>query len=276
MSSMFEKIVREAKKSSAALTESKSERGEPRKANRAARELTASGIFRVLSFASVEPAVMERNKIIPSVEDRASVTAYKVLRTRVLHRMRSHKWRNLIVTGAGPGEGKTLTACNLAVSISNDVNQSVILFDLDLQRSSVAKYFGMDVQLGIGDYLQGKAKIDDIVYSPKDMDRIAIIPNREPVENSSDLLSSPRMRDLLKWLKEQGGSPLAIFDMPPVLACDDVLAFYPQVDALLMVASEGLTERDSLTKALHMVADCNLLGIVLNRSRELIKKSSYY
>ena len=80
----------------------------------------------------------------------------------------------------------------------------------------------------------------------------------------------------MKWLKNQGGSPLAIFDMPPVLACDDVLVFYPAADTLLMVASEGVTDRDSLSRAVEMLTDCNLLGVVLNRSREHQKVSPYY
>jgi Mrp family chromosome partitioning ATPase len=156
------------------------------------------------------------------------------------------------------------------------VNQSVFLDDLDLQRPSVAKYFGLEADLGIGDYLRGDAEIEDIVYAPKDIDRIAIIPNREPVQDSSELLSSPRMRSFLKWVHEQGSHPLTVFDMPPILACDDVLAFYPSVDALLMVASEGITDRDGLSRALDLVSDCNLLGVVLNQSREHARESAYY
>jgi Mrp family chromosome partitioning ATPase len=219
---------------------------------------------------------MEKNKILPALKDKGAVTAYKVMRTRVLQRMRSHKWRNLIVTGAGAGEGKTLTACNLAISISNDVNQTVFLVDLDLQRSSVARYFGLDVQAGIGDYLQGQAEIRDIIYAPHDMDRIAIIPNGEPIEGSSELLASPRMRALLRWLSQHGGAPLAIFDMPPVLACDDVLAFCPLADAYLMVVSEGKTERSSFKRSLEMLAEYNLLGTVLNRCVDSEKVSPYY
>jgi len=275
MSSMFEKVVKEAKRA-ATQRPPGSRYGATGEHGKTKDDTVSSGLFRILSFASVEPVTMERNKIIPAVEDRAAVTAYKLLRTRVLHRMRSHKWRNLIVTGAGPGEGKTLTACNLAVSISKDVNQSVFLVDLDLQRPSVAKYFGLEADAGLGDYLNGTAEIEDIVYAPKDMDRIAIIPNRGPVENPSELLTSPRMRDLLKWLKGQGGAPMAIFDMPPVLACDDVLAFYPSADALLMIASEGRTDREGLSRALDLLGDCNLLGVVLNRSRERSKVSPYY
>jgi protein-tyrosine kinase len=236
----------------------------------------ASGLFRIISQTVLKPKVMERNKLIPAIEDKAAITAYKVLRTRVLQRMRSNGWRSLIVTGAGSGEGKTLTACNLAVSISKDVNQSVFLVDLDLQHSSVAKNFGLDVKLGLSDYLTGNAEIEDIIYAPDDMDRIAIIPNREPVEHSSDLIASPRMKALMKWIKDRASKPLAIFDMPPVLSCDDVLAFLPSADAVLLVTSEGITERSALEKTLDMLGDADLLGVVLNRSREQQKASAYY
>lgn len=240
-------------------------------------ESKPSGLFKIMSFASLRPDTMERNKIIPAVEDRPAITAYKVLRTRVLQRLRSNRWQNVVVSGAGPGEGKTLTACNLAVSIARDVNQSVFLVDLDLQHSSIARYFGLDVRLGIGDYLAGHAEIEDIVYAPEGLERIAIIPNSEPVENSSELIASPRMKALMKWLKERAGSPLAIFDMPPILACDDVLAFLPSADALLLVASESLTERSQLARAIDMIGEeANLLGVVLNRSKEYQNSSAYY
>jgi Mrp family chromosome partitioning ATPase len=276
MASMFEKVVKEAKQAGAKRARSPGRNASDGLPEEIAELSDSSGLFRVLSFASVEPKIMEKNKILPAVEDKGAVTAYKVLRTRVLQRMRSHKWRNLIVTGAGAGEGKTLTACNLAVSISKDVNQSVFLIDLDLQRPSIAKYFGLEPEKGIGDYLMGNAEIEDIVYSPQNLDRIAIIPNRTAVEGSSELLASPRMRSLLKWLREQGGQPLAIFDMPPVLSCDDVLAFYPLADALLMVASQGITNREGLARAVDMLTDCNLLGVVLNQSNEHNKASPYY
>jgi len=236
----------------------------------------ASGLFRIISQAVLKPKVMERNKLIPAIEDKAAITAYKVLRTRVLQRMRSNGWRNLVITGAGSAEGKTLTACNLAVSISRDVNQSVMLVDLDLQRSSVAKNFGLDVKLGLGDYLAGNAEIEDIIYAPEDMERIVIIPNREPIEHSSDLIASPRMKALMKWIRDRDSKPLAIFDMPPVLSCDDVLAFLPSTDAVLLIASEGVTERSGLERTLDMLGDADLLGVVLNRSREQHKASAYY
>lgn len=236
----------------------------------------ASGVYRILAPTRVKPDTMERNKIMPSIEDKSAIAAYKVLRTRVLQRLRSNGWNNFIVTAADAGEGKTLTASNLAMSISRDVNQSVFLVDLDLQRPSIAKYFGLDVTLGIGEYLKGEADIEDILYRPESMERIVIIPCGGPLENASELIGSPRMKQLMAWLRERSTPPIAIFDMPPVLACDDVLAFLPSVDAVLFVVAEEGTERNRLARALDMLGEFNLLGAVLNKSREHQKAYAYY
>lgn len=238
--------------------------------------LSSTGVFKRLSWTRIEPQAMERNRILPEIEDRSAITAYKMLRTRVLQRMRSNNWRTLIVTGAGPGEGKTLTATNLALSIASDVNQSVILIDLDLQRPSIAKYFGLEVEYSIGDYLTGDVNLNDIAYAPEGIERLVVMPNRDPVPNSSELLASPKMRGLTDWLQQQGPETVAIFDMPPVLACDDVLAFSPYADAILLVVSEGTAERSAVSRTMEMIADRDLLGVVLNRSREKGSVSSYY
>lgn len=236
----------------------------------------ASGIFKAVSTAAIESNTMEMNKILPAVDDRAAINAYKMLRTRVLQRMRSNKWQSLIVTGAGASEGKTLTASNLAVSVSLDVNQSVVLVDLDLQRPMMASYFGLHSGAGIGDYLAGDAEIDDIVYRPEGMERIVVIPNQGARPDSSELLASPRMRKLLDWIKSNLPEAIAIFDMPPVLACDDMLAFAPYADAVLLVVAEGKTDRDALVRTKEMIGDLALLGVVLNKSREQDSKSAYY
>jgi len=274
MTSIIQKVLEAEKRRN---SRDKKNEPEPRSLMGAARELVeSSGILPSIAGTPLQSETMERNKILPAVQDRRAQTAYKMLRTRVLQRMRANHWRSLIITGAGAGEGKTVTACNLAVSTSNDVNQSVILIDLDLQRPALAKYFGLDVEAGVGDYLTGSASIEDIVYAPEGMERIVIIPNRESLENSSELLASPRMRELLQWIDSQGDNTIAIFDMPPVLACDDVLAFLPYVDAALLVVSEQQTERSALSRTMEMLGDANLLGIALNQSREHHSASAYY
>lgn len=268
---LLQEVLEAEKKRSAGRTP------EPRSSKQAARgSVAANEVFKTISPADVSFEEMEVNKILPALDDRSAVTAYKMMRTRVLQRMRSNNWRTLIVTSAGPGEGKTTTACNLALSISHDVNQAVILVDLDLQRPSLAECFGLEVEAGIGDYLTGQADLQDIVYAPTGMDRIAIIPNRAPVPHSSELLASPRMRDLVDWLKNQGPETISIFDLPPILACDDVLAFSPFADAILMIVAEGKAERIAVSRSIELIADRELLGVVLNQSREKSSISSYY
>lgn len=239
----------------------------------------STGIFRILPFALPSEEVMEESRIVAATDDRNARSAYNVLRTRLLQRMRSNNWHSLIVTSPGPGEGKTLTAANLAMSIARDVNQSAILVDLDLMRPSVAKYLGIDVteiNAGVGDYLQGKAELSDILYSPGDIDRLALVPNRERIENSSDLIGSPRMRDLIAGLHDQAGNQsLVIYDMPPALVCDDVLALAPSVDAILVVVGQGVTDRSALETTMSMLSEYNILGVVLNMSDEKQGDGSY-
>jgi capsular exopolysaccharide synthesis family protein len=236
-----------------------------------------SDISQFLQSTETDREVMEQSRLVSEVEDRSAIAAYKVLRTRVLQRMRSNDWHSLIVTSAGAGEGKSLTASNLALSLSRDVNQSVLLVDLDLQRSRVAQYFGFlgGAKKGISEYLTGAAEISDIVYSPSGIPRISVIPNFEVIEDSSDLLSSPRMRELLQWIKRQSERHIVIFDMPPVLVGDDVLAFSTQVDAILLVVTQGKTDRVSLEKTASLLAEANLLGVVLNKCSETSKDNVY-
>ena len=240
------------------------------------REPTTSS-FRVLQTARTDKEIMEESRFVSEVDDRKAIAAYKILRTRVLQRMRSNNWQSLLVTSTGAGEGKTLTASNLALSLSRDVNQSVLLVDLDLQRSKVAKYFGFDADAehGIGEYLTGRAEIQDIIYNPSGLQRISIIPNRSAMEHSSDLLLGPRMKELLAWIRTNSDRTIVIFDMPPVLVDDDVLAFCPEIDAVLLVVSQGKTDRASLEKAMNLLAETNVMGVVLNRCDEIGIENAY-
>ncbi len=221
--------------------------------------------------------VLAENHILPQITDAAALRAYKILRTRLLRRLDANQWRSFAVTGVTAGEGKTLTATNLAFALAQDVNTWVFLVDLDLQRPRVADYLGlspMNGGKGISDYLMGNASFDEIVYSPN-VDRLAVIPNFQPITHASELLTSPRMGELVQTLEAESPRRIIVFDMPPVLAADDVLAFSPQVDGLLLVVGEGATGRDALKSAKEVLAEMNLLGVVLNRSNER-NDNAYY
>lgn len=221
-----------------------------------------------------DPRRMEKHCILPMITDKAALRAFKVLRTRVLRRLELNKWYSVGVSGVSVGEGKTLTAINLAMALAQDVNTSVFLVDLDLQRPQVASYLGLSVERGLSDYLTGEAAVDDIIYSVG-MERLAVIPNMRSFQHSSEYLTSPRMFDLMQALEREVPRRILIFDMPPLMASDDVLAFAPQMDSLLLVVSEGLTARSLLRGAKEILSEMNLIGVVLNRSKER-NDSAYY
>jgi len=216
---------------------------------------------------ALDPDQMERSCLLPYIKDHAATNAYKLLRTRLLQRMRSHQWKSVIVTGTLPSDGKTTTAINLSIGVSQDVSQPVLLVDLDLQRSAVAKSLGLKPSAGLSDYLSGDAEIGDIIYN-SDLERLALLPNFGRPQASDESLVSPKMLALLDYIKRLDPNLLIIFDMPPILVSDDVLAFGPHVDSLLLVISEGRTNRAMLQRANQMIEDIPRIGTVLNRSSE--------
>lgn len=229
---------------------------------------------RVLPVARTDLEAMERNGVLPAVHDNAALRAYRLLRTRVQQRMQAEGWHSVAVTATGVGEGKTLTSINLAISLARDISTWVYLVDLDLQRPAVSQYFGLEFDKGLSDYLAGTAQFEDILYSPG-IERLCVIPNRQPLDASSDVLGTPRVRQLCDAIAAELPRPIVIFDMPPLLLSDDMLKFAHNVDCTLFVATEGGTPRASLQRASEMLQEMNLLGVVLNRSAER-EESGYY
>lgn len=224
--------------------------------------------------ATFNPAVQELNCILPQVADRAALRAYKMLRTRLLQRLAAQRWRSLAMTSMQSGEGKTLTSINLAVALSQDPNTTVCLVDLDLQRPQVAAQMGLRFEHGLGEYLLGEAEASQIFYtcgSPS----LVVVPNTRTFDHSSEMLASPRMHELLRVIEAELPNSIVIFDLPP-LTSDDVLAFAPQVDGVLLVVAEGRTERAMVEKSKELLGELNLLGVVLNYSAESDNDSKYY
>ncbi|MGH8296824.1 MAG: CpsD/CapB family tyrosine-protein kinase [Steroidobacteraceae bacterium] len=224
--------------------------------------------------ATVDADAMQRNRVLLRIQDLAVSRAYKILRTRVQHRMAANGWHTLGVTGTTAGEGKTITAVNLAIALAQDPNAWVFLVDLDLQRPQLGAYLGMSYEYGLTDFLTGQAELEQVVYDIG-IKRLAVVPNASPVESSSEHLLSPRMADFINALEAQTPRRIVIFDMPPVMVSDDVLAFAPRVDSFLLVVSQGLTARRTLANAKEVLSELNVLGVVLNRSTER-NDSPYY
>lgn len=207
-----------------------------------------------------EHRVMAANKYGPFID------AYKILRTQVTQRLRENGWNVVGVTSPGYGEGKTLTAVNLAVSLAMETTQTVLLVDSDLQDPTVHQVFGLQNNLGLADYLLDDQPVEDLLIHPG-IGRFVLLPGGRPLSNSTEILTSPKMLALVEELKHRYPSRIVVFDLPPLLHTADVLAFSPYTDALLMVVEEGKTTGEELQRALTLVKGSRpVLGTVLNKA----------
>ena len=222
----------------------------------------------------VPPEIARQNRII--LDDHGPMAdAYSLLRTRVIRRMRQNSWSTLGITSAGPADGKTLMAINLGVAISKDPNSTVLLVDADLRRPAVHKRFGLEPELGLGEYLNSECAVADMLINPGINDFV-LVPCCGFVSRSSELLSTPRMAHLVEELKTRYPSRIVIFDLPPVLVADDVVAFSGLVDAVLLVVEDGKTPAKELQHAVELLEGVNLMGSVLNKSDEAGKSYDKY
>ncbi len=217
--------------------------------------------------------VLDENRILGGLSAGVATDAYRMLRTRVLQKMRDNGWTSLMVTSAGVGEGKSLTATNLAISLAREVSHTVLLADLDLRRPGLHELFGFQPKAGVVDCLRDGVPISDVLFNPS-IDRLVVLPARQRVESSSELLGSPEMLDVIADIKNRYPDRIVIFDLPPVLSTDDALAFSPNVDAVLLVVQEGHTSQSELRAVYEVLGDANILGVVLNRTDDYT--AAYY
>lgn len=220
---------------------------------------------------AIDPGLLQNGRVLllegaPGLTDIHEVVAdaYKILRTQILHRMRAKSYRTLAITSSRIGDGKTTTAINLAVSLARDVNQTVLLVDFDLKRPSIGRYFTGRDSLGLIDCLTGDVELADVLVNPG-IERLVILPGGKRIRHSSELLSSPRVVQLVDELKSRYEDRLILFDMPPLFTGDDVIAFLPHVDAVMLVVEDGKVSREQLGHASELLGE-KCIGIVLNKA----------
>jgi len=226
------------------------------------------------SKVTVSDEHLRKNRVLTPGMDKATVNAYKILRTRVLRRMEQNSWSTLAITSPRPDEGKTLTAINLSISLAQKLDYTVLLVDLDFSNPSIHKYFGFEPECGLNDYLEGRVLLEETFVHPG-IKKLLLLPTGKIEGNTSEMLSSSKMERLVAELKSRYASRILILDLPPVLVGDDVLAFSNVADAFLLLAREGKTTTDELQRTVELLETKNLLGTVLNRSSIMDQTSNY-
>ena len=216
-----------------------------------------------------------KHRIISNEQDPV-LNAYRVLRTRVMQKMAENNWRTLAIVSPSAGAGKTVTALNLAIAISAKEDTRVTLADLDFYRPSMARYLGLRDFPSILDYFEDKRSIEDVTLKP-DLENLLLIANERVTRRGAEHLTSRRMDALIDTAVNGYASNIVVFDMSPILGCDDTIAFLPKVDCALLVAASGQTRGQELKEAKRLLTNgTNLLGAVLNKAPAAFLPNQYY
>lgn len=217
-----------------------------------------------------DPNVLLSNRILTWPSKAAIHDSYNFMWTQMVKRSRDQGWKSIMISSAQPGEGKTLTAINLAVTIAKEVSQTSLLVGANFRTPKLCTYMGLDENRpGLSDYLVNGMHIPELLFSPS-MDKFLILPSGKHASTHTHLLGSSKMKALVQELKERYPERYVLYDCPHVLDMPDSLVFSSYVDAVLLVVQAGKTKQREISNALQILEDrgVNILGLVLNKCQD--------
>jgi len=188
---------------------------------------------------------------------------YRSLRTRLSLTEGAAGLRTVLVTSPQKGEGKSITAANLALTMAQELQRRVVIIEADLRKPSLQHLFGLPAGPGLAEYLAGAAELTEAMRFLPDYN-LTVIPAGSMPMNPAELLGSTAMRRMLDQLRTRFDR--VILDSPPVLPLADVAILAPMVDGALLVVRAGVTPKPAIENALRSFDSSRLLGVVLNES----------
>ncbi len=213
-----------------------------------------------------------RRKLIASLDPKSVVSEqYRTIRTNIQFSSVDEDIQAIMVTSAGPGEGKSTTAANLAVVMAQQ-EKNVLLVDADLRKPTVHYTFELVNQYGLTSVLAKSKSLEQAIRST-DIPFLSVLTSGPIPPNPAELLGSKSMKEILEEAKER--FDVIIFDTPPTLAVTDAQILANLCDGVLLVLYSGKSEKEQAikTKDLLVAANGRILGVVLNQKK--IKNDSY-
>jgi non-specific protein-tyrosine kinase len=221
----------------------------------------------------IDERILKKGKVISLFHDIDKIDEIKTLRTQVINQLNDLGGNSILITSSNPYEGKTFTAINLGVSISQELDRSVLLVDADLRKHPkyhkdfAVDFFGTDMNEGLSNYLLGQAELQDLLVNPG-IERLVLLPAGRPLPNSAELLGSPRMVMLVNDIKSRYcDDRIIIIDSSSLLTCADPLVLSRYVDGILFVVEYEKTTTTQLKQSMELLKDKPLLGTVVNKSK---------
>jgi capsular exopolysaccharide synthesis family protein len=205
----------------------------------------------------------EAASLVTVVQPRSPVSeAYRSLRTNIQFLSLDRTVQTILVTSAGPGEGKSTTLANLAVTFA-EAGRDVIVVDGDLRRPSLHQFFGVSNEHGLTAAMRDEHPLATLIL-PTDVSHLRVLPSGPLPPNPSELLGSHRMDRIIESLRS--AADVILFDSPPTIAVTDASVLGAKMDGVLLVVSAGKTKRDHALRAKLILQKGNakVLGVVLN------------
>jgi protein-tyrosine kinase len=189
---------------------------------------------------------------------------------------RSVNRNNLImVTSALPGEGKTFTAINLAISIAMELDHTVLLVDADVARPSVLRTLGLKAEAGLMDLLlNAKTDVSDVLLKTN-IDTLSILPAGKSHRNATELLASQTMSSLLDEIASRYPDRIVIFDSPPLLLTSEARVLASQMGQIVVVVEAETTTVHAVKNALGQLESCSNVNLVYNKAKSFPGQESY-
>ena len=188
--------------------------------------------------------------------------AYRTLRTNLEFSSLDHPLKSMVVTSAGPEEGKSTTLANLAVTMAQ-AGRGVILVDCDLRRPRLHELFGAPNDQGLTSMMVDESAMKAPPLQETGVAGLRLLPSGPQPPNPAELLASRRMAEMIEWLA--GQADVVLFDAPPVIAVTDAAVLASQVDGVLLVIGAGSTRREYVRQARALLEKVNarVVGAVL-------------
>jgi exopolysaccharide/PEP-CTERM locus tyrosine autokinase len=218
---------------------------------------------------SEETMVVINEPLSPAAEE------YRKLKEALVKLTRRERFDNLVVvTSATVGEGKSVTAINLAVSLAGEFDHTVLLIDADLRRPSVHKYLNLDAHKGLSDCLREGIDVGELLVKTQ-IGKLSVLPAGTPVANPVELFSSETMRRLFQEMKTRYRDRYIIIDTPPVLPFAETRSIVSIADWALLVVREGQPSLGQIQETLEAL-DHKVLGVVYNAAQSHAGSSYNY
>ncbi len=227
----------------------------------------------------VEKPVINLDRVdnnIVCIKDPASSISeqYKKLRARIIKDTSKDFLNTIMITSPDIGDGKTITAINLAVAIANEMDHTVLLVDADLRNPTIHKYLGIESRYGLSDYLMGKTELSDIIIKTG-VGKLFFMPGGNSSDNAVELISSERMKRLVQDVKHRYKDRYVIFDSSPVIVAAESLPLSSFVDCVVLVVQATRTTPKTASHAISLIKGSKILGIVFNNVPEDLARNLY-